>query len=114
FTVVVVDDDQDPSLPDLLDRLVDGRELGHRAPFSAIDRTRYFPITSASMFTVRPGARSPSVVTASVCGISITSKLRSPSAATVRLTPSMATDPCGIINGSRLRSTNPIRTRVVH
>ena len=49
----------------------------------------------------RPRA-APSVVTASVCGISITSKRRDPSAATVRLTPSTATEPCGIRSGSKL------------
>src|SRR5207247_8974833 len=42
-----------------------------------------------------------------------TSKLLSPSAATVRLTPSTATDPWGISSGSSSRPGNATRTRVV-
>src|SRR4029450_7407517 len=94
-------DDDRASLPDLLDPLLDGRKRGHVIPLRASDRTRYLPITSTSMFVAWPGASRPSVVTASVCGISMTSKLRPPSAATVRLTPSTATDPWGISSGSR-------------
>ncbi len=60
-----------------------------------------------------PACSRPSVVTASVCGISMTSKLRSPSAATVRLTPSTATDPWGIRSGSRSRLGSVTRTRAV-
>ena len=55
---------------------------------------------SVSMFTACPGRGRPSVVTASVCGITMTSNARSSSAATVRLTPSTATEPCGISSGA--------------
>src|SRR5262249_42745150 len=94
--VFVVDDEDDAALPDLLDGLVDRREHGHCAPLSASDRCRYFPMTSISTFTDSPSASPPKVVTASVCGITMTSKVVTASAATVRLTPSTATDPCGI------------------
>src|SRR2546425_6991507 len=109
LTIFVVHDEEDAPLTDLLDALLDGRKPGHVVPLSASERTRYFPITSASMFVACPGLSRPSVVTASVCGISMTSKVRSPSAATVRLTPSMATDPWGIRSGSSspLRSLHP-------
>src|SRR2546428_780165 len=113
LAVLVVHDEEDAPLPDLLDALLDGRKRGHVVPLSASERTRYLPITSASMFVARPGTSRPSVVTASVCGISITSKVRSPSAATVRLTPSMATDPWGIRSGSSSRLGSGIRTRPV-
>src|SRR5262249_39097149 len=103
LAVLVVHDEQDAPLADLLDALLDGREPGHVVPLSASERTRYLPITSASMFVACPSASRPSVVTASVCGINMTSKLRSPSAATVRLTPSTATDPWGIRSGSSSR-----------
>src|SRR5438552_1970273 len=111
--VLVVDDDQDAAVPDLLDRLVDGREAAHHAPFTASDRCTYLPITSVSMLTARPAASRPSVVTASVCGISITSKAASSSDATVRLTPSTATEPWGISSGASPRSRKAILTRAV-
>src|SRR5206468_4006685 len=91
FAVLVVDDDEDPTLPDLLDRLYDRREPAHHAPLTASDRCTYLPITSVSMFTACPGASRPSVVTASVCGpISNSSPSRATST-TVRHTPLTAT-----------------------
>src|SRR5262245_18032237 len=114
LSVFVVHDEQETPLPDLLDPLLDGRKRGHVVvPLRASERTRYLPITSTSMFVALPGSSRPSVVTASVCGINITSKLRSPSAATVRLTPSTATDPWGISSGSSSRLGSVIRTRAV-
>src|SRR5213594_4441810 len=113
LAVLVVNDHEDAPLADLLDRLLDGRKPRHVAPLSASDRTRYLPITSASTFVACPGLSRPRVVAPSVYGISITSKLMSPSPATVRLTPSTATDPWGISSGSSSRRGSPIRTRVV-
>src|SRR5437867_3388929 len=98
---------------DLLDGRLDARKPRHVAPLSASDRTRYLPIRSASTFVACPALSRPSVVAASVYGISMTSKLMSPSAATVRLTPSTATDPWGISSGSSSRLGSAIRTRVV-
>src|SRR3989338_8585904 len=111
LAVLVIDHQQDPAGADLLDGLLDGRKRRHVIPLRASDRTRYLPITSASMFTACPTRRAPSVVTASVCGISITSKLPAPSAATVRLTPSTATEPCGIRSGSRYCPASAIRQK---
>src|SRR5262249_19008081 len=113
LAVLVVDHEQDAPLTDLLDALLDGRKPGHVVPLSASERTTYFPTPSASMFVPWPGRSRPSVVTASVCGISMTSKLRSPSAANVRLTPSRATDPWGIRSGSRSRLGSVTRTRAL-
>src|SRR5437016_4393102 len=113
LAIFVVHDEEDAPLTDLLDALLDGRKPGHVVPLSASERTRYLPITSASMFVACPGLSRPSVVTASVCGISMTSKVRSPSAATVRLTPSTATEPWGISRGSRSRLGSVTRTRAV-
>ena len=93
LAILVVHDEEEAPLSDLLDALLDGRKRDHVVPLNASERTRYLPITSASMFVACPGLSRPSVVTASVCGINITSKLSSPNAATVRLTPSTATDP---------------------
>src|SRR5438128_6910807 len=113
LAVLVVDDHEDASRADLLDGRLDARKPRHVAPLSASDRTRYLPIRSASTFVACPGLSRPSVVAASVYGISMTSKLMSPSAATVRLTPSTATDPWGISSGSSSRLGSAIRTRVV-
>src|SRR5207237_3877235 len=113
FAVLVVDDDEDPTLPDLLDRLFDRREAAHHAPLTASDRCTYLPITSVSMLTACPAASRPSVVTASVCGISITSKAASSTDATVRLTPSTATEPWGTSNGASPRSRRAILTGAV-
>src|SRR5437899_1409680 len=113
LAILVVDDHEDASRADLLDGRLDARKPRHVAPLSASDRTRYLPIRSASTFVACPGLSRPSVVAASVYGISMTSKLMSPSAATVRLTPSTATDPWGISSGSSSRLGSAIRTRVV-
>src|SRR5437899_1663149 len=113
LAIFVVHDEEDAPLTDLLDALLDGRKPGHVVPLSASERTRYLPITSASMFVACPGLSRPSVVTASVCGISMTSKVRSPSAATVRLTPSTATERWGISRGSSSRLGSVTRTRAV-
>ena len=43
------------------------------SPSAASERCRYLPITSISRFTAWPRASVPNVVTASVCGITITS-----------------------------------------
>src|SRR5205085_11638339 len=92
----VVDHDDDPTGRDVRDRVVDRVEhgavhlrLGHRVT----SRSTYFASTSTSRFTGSPGPARPSVVTASVCGIRATVNRRSSTAATVRLTPSTATDP---------------------
>ena len=53
----------------------------------------YFASTSASRLTRLPGTSSESVVSASVCGISATSKPVSSTAATVSETPSTVIDP---------------------
>src|SRR5439155_1028659 len=91
LAILVVDDHEDASRADLLDGRLDARKPRHVAPLSASDRTRYLPIRSASTFVACPALSRPSVVAASVYGISMTSKLMSPSAATVRPTPSTAT-----------------------
>ena len=50
LAIFVVHDEEDAPLTDLLDALLDGRKPGHVVPLSASERTRYLPITSASMF----------------------------------------------------------------
>ena len=102
LAVLVVDDDDEPALADLLDRLLDGGERtfgarrgGHRhgriVPGSSF--STYLASTSVSRLTLSPVARSESVVSASVCGISATSNAVSSTAATVSDTPSTVTDP---------------------
>src|SRR5439155_24413931 len=103
LTVGIVDHEDDLALEEILDRPFDGVEdlrrrvgllklFAHR-PDLSIDRSTYRAITSASMFTCRPGTASPSVVTASVCGSSAT-VISSPSTAViVRRTPSLAIEP---------------------
>src|SRR5205814_1156656 len=56
-------------------------------------RSICFSSTSASRFTRSPGFRSPSVLSARVCGIRATVKLGPRQAKTVRLTPSTAIEP---------------------
>src|SRR5207249_2354388 len=95
LAVGVVDHDDDPARGDVLDGVVDGVEhgpvdIGHRC---ATKRSTYFASTSTSTFTGSPRSARPSVVTSSVCGTSATVKRVPSSAATVRLTPSTATDP---------------------
>src|SRR5439155_3975635 len=96
LAIGVVDHDDDPSRRDVHDGVVDRVEhgavdlrLGHRVT----SRSTYFASTSTSRFTGSPGSTRPSVVTSSVCGIRATVKRWSSTAATVRLTPSTATEP---------------------
>ena len=75
----IVDDDDHPALADLLDRVLDRGERGRdRHPRRLLppisSRSTYFASTSTSRFTRWPGSSSPSVVAASVCGISATAK----------------------------------------
>src|SRR5207302_553559 len=66
---------------------------GASGAYAASSRSTYLARTSASRFTIAPGRTMPSVVTAHVWGIRHTVN-RSPAVpATVRLTPSTATDP---------------------
>ena len=109
LAVLAVADDDHAAAADLLDRLLDRREraLARRRPrplslcvsviwltprsFPAngdTNRSTYFATMSHSTFSCRPGAASPRFVRSSVSGISETSTQSSPSAATVRLTPS--------------------------
>ena len=82
LAVGVVDDDDEAALADVLDRVLDGGErcrhchapkasavLAARAGARRTSRAR-----PASRFTGSPGASSPSVVAASVCGTSATAK----------------------------------------
>src|SRR5205807_2867831 len=102
---VVDDDDQLPGL-DVLDGLLDGIEhvrtllvLAHRD----IIRSTYLAMRSTSRLTASPSAARPSVVISSVCGTTATSNRGPSSAATVRLTPSTATDPFS----TRYRARSP-------
>src|SRR5215470_1426619 len=119
LAILVVHDDEDPPCADLLHRLLDLRELtpplGRHDDSSRTlsDRSTYLPITSISRFTRRPGLQLPSVVRSSVCGMTMTSKARSSSAATVRLTPSTATEPLGMSSGARAGSCHSTRMRAV-
>src|SRR4030066_2494385 len=61
----------------------------------------YFPPMSHSRLTNPPPRRPPRFVPSSVRGMSSTSKVDGPSEATVRLTPSTATDPLGTRKGRR-------------
>src|SRR5207249_3909536 len=96
LAVGVVDDHHHLPGGDGRDRLRDAREPAHpvlpalKGPRS---RSTYLASTSTSIWTSSPGARAPSVVTASVCGTSATENQSGPAAATVRLTPSTATEP---------------------
>ena len=87
LTVGVVDHDHDAPVPDVLHRLLDGGEDRPASRRSSVTcssahqsssledpsaRSMYLAIMSTSRFTGSPGAAAPSVVTASVCGISAT------------------------------------------
>src|SRR6266508_1216543 len=113
LSVLVVDDQQETSLADLLQGLPDRDECAHGIPLSSSERCRYLPITSVSRFTAWPRASRPNVVTASVCGITITSNTRASRAAIVRLTPSTATEPCRTSSGAKADPGSAIRTRAV-
>ena len=117
--------------PDLLDRLLDRAERrrwmargscsGSSWTSSRVSGTRIPPAaarsrstcrarTSVSRLTRSPGTRSPSVVTARVCGMRATSKPSSVSAATVRLTPATEIEP---FSTTKRRSVRPApRTRM--
>ena len=60
-------------------------------------RSTYFPMMSVSRLTRSPAFRSPSVVTAFVCGMVETEKPSVVTAATVRLMPSMVMEPFSTI-----------------
>src|SRR6185437_2245148 len=64
---------------------------GHRAPPTSF--STYLAITSTSRFTSAPGSLAPSVVRLSVSGMRLTSNQSSPTAETVRLTPSTVMEP---------------------
>src|SRR5262249_9928292 len=119
LAILVVHDDEDPPRADLLHCLLDLRELPppldrhDDSSRTLSDRSTYFPITSISRFTRRPGLKPLSVVRSSVCGMTMTSKARSSSAATVRLTPSTATEPLGMSKGARAGSCHSKRMRAV-
>src|SRR6478735_2959839 len=106
LAVDVVGDDDEPSFPDLLDRLLDRGErarLGlrgrahsaHRSPahrrFSSL--STYFARTSTSRFTGVPGRSAPSVVASSVWGTSAIENVSPSSPATVSDTPSTVIEP---------------------
>ena len=106
LAVGVIDDDDEPTGANLLDRLVDRREgrrrrrrsrtrchASDRSPHRALSRSTYFASTSASRFTAWPGRSEDSVVASSVCGTSATAKASELSSATVSETPSIVIDP---------------------
>src|SRR5262249_2536457 len=98
LAILVVDHDQDAAGAHLRHCLLDGRECPfvgrHRPPpWSRRKRCTYLPIMSISKVPCLAGLSCPSVVWASVCGITMISNACSSSAATVRLTPSTAIEP---------------------
>src|SRR5262249_43608185 len=96
LAVGVVHDDDGLTAGDGFDRVLDRGERHHQFPSREVDASRrstYLAIRSASRLTAAPLSLCPRVVTARVCGMTATSKLSSPRAATVRLIPSTATDP---------------------
>src|SRR5690606_34723154 len=109
LAVGVVDDDDHLPPPDGLGELFDGGEFAHRPAPSM--RSTYLAITSTSMLTRSPGFRAPSVVTASVWGIRATSNPVSVTPATVRLTPSTATDPFSAMERRRGAGTEIVMRR---
>src|SRR6266446_6069597 len=128
LAVLVVDHDEHATGADLLDAFLDRDELGlaHRVPSLASGpftgaggsrncsiRCTYLPIISISRFTRLPRVSPPRVVAARVCGMIMISKSRSLSRATVRLTPSTATEPCGISRGASASPGHSIVSRAV-
>src|SRR5262249_42345385 len=94
--VGVVDDDHQLAAPDGGDRVLDRAERHRQIPSREIgvsNRSTYLARRSTSMLTGASASLCPSVVTASVWGITATSTAASPTAATVRLIPSPAIDP---------------------
>src|SRR6266478_2962298 len=128
LAVLVVDHDEHATGADLLDAFLDRDELGlaHRVPSLASGpftgaggsrncsiRCTYLPIISISRFTRLPRVSPPRVVAARVCGMIMISTSRSLSRATVRLTPSTATEPCGISRGASASPGHSIVSRAV-
>src|SRR5438128_1406470 len=117
LAILVVHDHDDLPRANVLYRGLDTRELssglrGHRgSPLTLSTRSTYFPITSISRLTLRPGLRAPRVVRSSVCGISMISKAPASRAATVRLTPSTATEPWGMSRGANSWPCHSILSR---
>src|SRR4029453_18934504 len=96
LAIGVVDDDDRLASGDRIDRVLDRGERHRQFPSREVGTSRrstYLAIRSASRFTAAPCSLYPRVVTASVCGMTATSKASSPSDATVRLIPSIATEP---------------------
>src|SRR5207245_2166446 len=106
---------------DLVDRALDrGERCGdprraHRtaspASRASSRRSRCLASTSTSRFTAAPSARPPRLVRRSVSGISDTEKPCSPTALTVRLTPSTATEPFSTIYRASPASVSMSSTR---
>src|SRR4030095_5438186 len=119
LAVLVVHHDENPPRANFLHRLFNPRELaltldGHRDSSLTLNAlSTYLPITSISRFPRRPGFRRPRVVHSSVCGMTMTSKAPLSSEATVRLTPSTATDPLGMRSGASAASCHSTLMRAV-
>src|SRR5690606_29783078 len=93
--ILVVHEDHHPARADLRDGPLDLLEGVHRPcslAWGRRSRSTYLPITSPSRFTAAPCAFSPSVVDASVSGMSITENRPSCRRFTVKETPSTATE----------------------
>src|SRR5699024_2345463 len=101
LTVLVVDHDHRLSGGEGVQGSIEGVEMNgvHRCICAwaessvSVCFSRYLASTSTSMLTVDPGLRKPRVVRARVSGISPMVTVSSSTAATVRLTPSTASDP---------------------
>src|SRR3989344_7085112 len=74
------------------------RRIGKFYERRAHMRATYLAIISYSMLTCVPIAYAPSIVVFTVCGISATVKEDADTSTTVKLTPSIATDPFGAIS----------------
>src|SRR5712691_1459189 len=119
LAILIVHHHDDLPRADVPHRVLDTRELssalrGHRgSPLKLRARSTYFPITSISRLTLRPGLRAPRVVRSSVCAMSMIAKALASSPATVRLTPSTATEPCGMSRGAKSGPCHSILSRAV-
>src|SRR5206468_3248027 len=106
LAILVVQDHDHAARAEIDQGLLHGREPGlvplvaHRR-LARIKLSRYRAIRSTSTLTPSPGLRPPSFVRASVSGIRATSKVRAPTAATVKETPWSATEPFSPINPRR-------------
>src|SRR5207244_6076522 len=97
LAIGVVDDDDGLAPGDRVDRVLDGGERHRQFPSRELGtskRSTYLAIRSASRFTAAPTSVCPRVVTASVCGMTATSKASSARAGTGRRIPSPATERC--------------------